>query len=374
MLDLEELGRWPSASAEPFVVWGPFPLRRLRLLSGAALLTIALFVGYIGTLRDSVRCARVGPAAGQCQFLGGARGNTRHDFAIAALTAVGVKRTESHHRGRSTPRGQVVLYVAGREITLRTESPQAAEEHAAELRNFTAHADVQSVAIATERVWWGYVFVALMGLFGGGLLYSVVAGRRRFRLSYNSSLQSLEIARQWPFGIADGPIETLSLRHPVEVEIDWGRVEDFFTSSRNPGASGGRLFVRLADGNRVPIAARLWPGYGVHLRAAERLRVHLLCPQRTLEQRQRAIAAYEGARPRPAPQWTSSGGKVATAWLGACVGSLLGLFLSASIAVAFRLQRVSDPAGGFWFWLGVLGGAVAGVWLAFRVTQRADER
>jgi hypothetical protein len=118
----------------------------------------------------------------------------------------------------------------------------------------------------------------------------------------------------------------------------------------------------------------LWVGYGVHVRAAEKLRTLLGCAPRSPEDRARIEAEALAARPVPSPHWTSTGGKFAAAWLGVCTGSLIGLAVSATFAVALRFQKLSDDAGGIWFFGGVFGGAAFGVWLVFRLTQRADER
>jgi hypothetical protein len=223
-MPFDDLARAPasaSASAdESTVVWGPFPLRRARLLIGLGCLAFALLVGWIGTIRDSITCARRGPLAGQCEWRGGARGSNQKSFALSSVLAVSVKYTESHRRKQTVKRGEVVVVTTGGEIHMRRETPEAAEENVETLRRFVRQGELDAVRIVTRREPWMILFVAAIGLFGMGTLYSVLAGRRRFRCTWNGFTQQLVVQREWPFGIITSEPVTLTLTKPSAVEID----------------------------------------------------------------------------------------------------------------------------------------------------------
>lgn len=363
-----------SLAADSVVIWGPFPLRRARLCIGLALLGLAILMGWIGTIRDSISCARRGPRAGQCELRGGARGDPLQSFELSSITDVSVKYTESHRRKQTVKRGEVVVHLASGELHMKRETPQGAEANVEALRSFLRNANADTVHVVTQREWWGIIFVGMFGLGGAGMLYTVLAGRRRIRCTWNSFTQQLTVQREWPLGIFTSEPQTLTLKRPASVDIAWGRVDDFFSSSRSPGPPGGRLCVTCEGGESQSIDPETWFGYGVHVRAAEQLRSLLGCAPKTPAERERIEAANRAAKPMPSPQWTTAFGKVALAWLGICTGSLIGLAISATIAVGFRFQKSSDPAGGFWFVSGVFGGAALGVWLVFRLALNPDER
>src|SRR5688572_13015355 len=163
-MPFDELARAPAAASasadESAVVWGPFPLRRARLLIGLACLAFALLVGWIGTIRDSITCARRGPLVGECEWRGGARGNSQKRFALSSVIEVSVKYTESHRRRQTVKRGEVVVLTTAGEIHMRRETPEAAEENVETLRHFLRQGELDAVRIATHRELWLIIFVA----------------------------------------------------------------------------------------------------------------------------------------------------------------------------------------------------------------------
>ena len=356
------------------VIWGPFPLRRARLLGGLALLPMALLMVFMGLQHQVVTCARSGVLAEQCTWQGGLRDSSVRRFPLAALRSVQVTYTETMNKGRTTHWGQVVLDISGRSVTMHRQKAADADENAAALQTFLRSPAQQAVRIDTG---WSVGMLVLGGVFalmGAALVRSVWNGRRRFRFTWDASTQQLAMQPQSPLGTEIGSPATWSLREPVEVEIQWGEVKDFFTSSRSPGPRGGRLVVRLASGSTVELLPAPMPGYGVHLRAATELRRLLRCAPAAAAEAARLAASYESARPQLGPGWTGISGRIAATWLGACCGSVLGMAISGVLAVLLGFVKLSDNADGPWFFGGLIGGVVVGVALAWRLLLRPDER
>jgi hypothetical protein len=350
-------------------------LRRARLLVGLTMFGMMAIIGVLALLQDTLTCARSGQMAGSCRWQGGVLGNRQRVFPLASLREVRVERTQTSNKGRTTRWGAVALQIGKRELVMLRESESLAEAHVAALQAFLASQDAPEIRLETERSPAWLIPLAFFALAGFGLLYSVWAGRRRFRCTFNGLAQQLIVQAEWPLGIAVGAPRTVELRNPLEVEVEWGNAAtDFFTPARMPGPRGGRLRVRLKDGQEIWLDEKRWPGYRVHIAAAEELRMLLGCPLRTTAQADRVAAEHEAARPRPAATWTSFGGKVATAWLGVCCGSLLGIFAGAIGAITIGGQKASDSADGPFFFGGMFLGMFAGVALAWRFTQRGDER
>lgn len=372
-----------SARVEREVRWGPFPLRGWRLVSGLGLSAIGILCCVFGLLRSTLSCARTGALAGQCELSRSGFDAPRR-FPIESLRELKVAYSETRNKGRVTRHGRILIPVlpGGRAIALQSEGRDAADRNAAALRTFAGDPAAQQIAIATERPYAMLIIGGLMALMGVSFLYSVIAGRRRFLFQWDALTRQLEVRLVWPLGLGSGAPKTVSIDSPQDVEICWERVEDFWTSSRSPGPPGGWLRIRAAGGRTLDLSltalglgkGRAQPGYRVHLRAAEALRRLLRCPPRSAEEDARVTASYEKAKPQAAPGFQGAGGKAAVVWLGACCGSLVGLAVSGSLAVGLGFKKLSDDAGGLWFFLGILLGAAAGIAVAWRLTQVPDER
>lgn len=372
-----------SAHADDEVRWGPFPLRGWRLLSGLGLSAIGILCCVFGLMRSTLSCARTGELMGQCELRKSGFDEPRR-FPIDSLRELKVVYSETRNKGRVTRHGRILLpgLPGGRPITLQSEGRDAADRNAAALRAFADDPAAQQISIATERPYAILIFGGLMAVLGISFLCSVIAGRRRFLFKWDALTRQLEVRLEWPLGLASGAPKKLSIDSPADVEICWGRVEDFWTSSRSPGPPGGWLRIRAAGGRDVDLSpmalgmgkGRAQAGYRVHLRAAEALRRHVRCPPRSAEEEARVAASHEKAKPQVAPGFQGLGGKAAAVWLGACCGSLIGLAVSGSLAVGLKFQKLSDDAGGPWFVLGILFGAAAGIAISLRLTQVPDDR
>lgn len=372
-----------SARVDREVRWGPFPLRGWRLLSGLGLSAIGILCCLFGLVHSTLRCARTGELAGQCELSRSGFDAPRR-FPLGNLRELKVVYSETRNKGRVTRNGRILIPVlpGGSPSALQSEGRDAADRNAAALRAFAEDPAAQQIAIATERPSMMLIIGGLMALMGFSFLYSVIAGRRRLLFRWDAPTRQLEVRLLWPLGLGAGAPKTVSIDAPQDVEICWERVEDFWTSTRSPGPPGGWLRIRAAGGRKVDLSltalglgkGRAQPGYRVHLRAAEALRRLLRCPPRSAEEDARVAASYEKAKPQVAPGFQGAGGKAAAVWLGACCGSLLGLAVSGSLAVGLGFKKLSDEAGGLWFGLGVLLGAAAGIAIAWRLTQVLDER
>lgn len=359
---------------EEAVIWGPFPLRRARLAGGVAILPLAGLLFLIGLQHHILTCARSGPLSGQCEWQTGLRESSVRRFPLAALRSVRVAYSQTQNKNHVTHWGQLALNIDGRERMLLRQPAAEADQAAASLQAFLRDPAQPTLRLETARSLPMLGLGAAFALVGGGLLYSVWYGRRRFRFTWEVTTQQLTMQLQWPPGIDVGPAVTWSLPSPVDVEISWGEVKDAFSSSRSPGPRGGRLQVRLAGGELTSLLAAPMAGYGVHLRAAEQLRRLIRCPERSAAAAARTEAAYAAERPQLGPGWTGSGGRVAATWLGACCGALLGIAVSGTLGLVLGVLKTSDSADGPWFFGGMLGGIAAGVALAWRLLLRPDER
>lgn len=362
------------------VVWGPFPLLRVRLFVGLAVVAFGLGVGFLGALSDTLTCTRSAAigGAGECVYQSGKPRSSERRFALADLSEVSVRHTETRNKGSVTRWGQLVLHFRDRErnrdLMMTRELAEHADPHERELTTFLRTPTARQLRIDTHRYLPMAIFALLMLLAGLCTLYSVLSGRRRFRCTWDPLAQVLSVQQEWPLGVRTGAPTTLALRSPAEVEIQWGHFSDFWTSSRMPGPRAGLLQVRLADGTRVPLGHKLMLGYQVHLVAAEALRELLGCPRRSLAEADQLASAAEAARPPPPPGMQGPGGKVAAVWIGTCCGSLAGVFVGMLLALSVGHQKLSDPAGGAFFIGGMLAGMVGGVWFAWHFSQNADLR
>lgn len=365
-------------SPDAGVTWGPFPLLRVRLLVGLVVVAFGLGMGFMGMLSDTLTCARSGTASGQqpgtCLYQSGGRSSRDRRFALADLKEVSVRHTETRNKGNVTRWGQLVLRIGDRELVMARELAEHADPHERELKSFLDTPAAPQLRIQTQRQMPLAIFALLTTLAGLGLLYSVLSGRRRYRCTWDALAQVLSVQQEWPLGVRTGPPVTLSLRKPVDVEVDWGHVSDFWTHARALGARGGTPQVRLADGTTVPIASKPMIGYQVHLAAAEALRELLGCPRRTLAEADRIQSAAEAARPLPPQGMQGVGGKIAAVWLGSCCGSLAGIFVGMLLALSVGHQKMSDPAGGVFFVGGMLAGIAGGIWFAWHFSQNPDLR
>lgn len=356
------------------VIWGPFPLRRARLVAGLVILPMAALFFLVGLQRDILICARSGALSGQCEWQLGRREKSVRRFSLATLRSLRVAYTETHNKGRVTHWGQLGLNIDGHERLMLRQPAAEADKAAASLQTFLRDPAQQEVRLDTG---WSLTMLGLgvaFMLVGGGLLYSVWYGRRRFRFTFDSTMQQLSMQLQWPLGIEVGPAVTWSLPSPVDVEISWAEVKDALSSSRSPGPRGGLLQVRLSDGESTALLPRPMPGYRVHIQAAEQLRRLIRCPERSAAAAARTEASYAAERPQLGPGWTGAGGRVAATWLGACCGALLGIATSGVLGLMLGFVKASDSAEGPWFFGGMLGGIAAGVALAWRLLLRPDER
>lgn len=364
----------PGLPLQEAVVWGPFPLRRARLVSGLAILAMGLLILLLGQQRHVLTCARSGVLAEQCEWRTGLRERSVRRFPLSALRLSRVVYSQTSNKGHVTHWGQLILDIGGRERAMPRQEVAAADASAGRLRTFLSDPAQQELRIDTGM----QVGVLLMGgafaLAGAWLLYSVWYGRRRFRLTWDALTQQLSMQLLWPPGIAKGPPQTWTLPKPVEVEISWEEVQDAFTSSRSPGPRGGRLLVRLQHGGSEALLPAPMPGYRVHIRAAEGLRALLRCPPRSPDAAARIEDAYAAERPKLGPGWTGLGGQIAVTWLGACCGALAGIALGGVLGLLLGAIKLSDSADGPWFFGGMFGGIAAGIALAWRLLLRPDER
>lgn len=363
--------------------WGPFPLRGWRLLSGLGLSAMGLLCCVFGLMRSTLICARSGELAGQCELSRNGFDAPRR-FPLDSLRELKITYSETRNKGRVTKHGRILIPAlpGGRPIALQSEGRDAADRNAAALRTFASDPAAQQISIATERPYVMLIIGGLMALMGFSFLYTVIAGRRRLLFRWDALTRQLEVQLQWPLGFDSGAPKKIAIESPCDVEICWERVDDFWTSSRSPGPPGGWLRIRAAGGRQVDLSlmglglgkGRAQAGYRVHIRAAEALRRLLRCPPRSAEEEALIAASYEKAKPQVAPGFQGVGGKAAVVWLGACCGSLIGLAVSGSLAVGLGFKKLSDDAGGPWFFLGILLGAAAGIAIALRLTQVPDER
>lgn len=365
------------------MTWGPFPLRRARLAVGLAVVVFGLFMGFIALLHDTLTCTRGSDsdgAAGECVYESSGRSNRKLRFALSAIAGTSVRYTETRSKGNVTRWGQLALHLKmqerERELVLSRELAEYADPHERELKDFLATPSRQELRIETQRYTPLVVFALILGLVGLSVLWSVLSGRRRFRLTWDDIGQELWVQPEWPLGIRTAAPTRLPLgkHRPVEVEVSWGHVSDFWTNARTVGPRGGSLSIRLEDGSTVALSERRLLGYEVHLRAAAALRELLGCPRRSAVDEDKLEAANLAARPEPPAGMQGFGGKLAAVWLGACTGSLLGIFAGALLALTVGHQKSTDLAGGAYFFGGMVAGIAGGVWLAWRVTQNPDLR
>jgi hypothetical protein len=349
--DVSMVYRVPPPSIASLVVWGPFPLRGFRLCGGIAALGLGLLVAWFALSTTLIHCTRM-----LC---------TEDAQPLGMLRDVRVDREMSYGKNnRPIEWGVLVLTLDRGERRCSRVLPEVAHAAEAELRAFLADPARSDVRVELHQSRGFAVFAVGLLALAVGLIVSSLRAAGRLRLDIDGTRDRIVITRTL-FGLSLRR-RSVGVADARAVEVEWGELPDPWRTRGTPAERGGRVVVVTAT-ERVPLAPRLHRGYTVHLTAAAALRVALDCPP----QSDNARAVDGAAFPRVNPSFARWYGRLPYAWIGLTCGALLGMGLFIGFGLAVGAIHGGALAEGFWFWGGAVAGAVAGVALAWRLTDPA---
>jgi hypothetical protein len=202
--------------------------------------------------------------------------------------------------------------------------------------------------------WYASLVGLGMAVFGVVLARSAVRGMGRFVIDVAAGGQALRVTRRI-LGVAVSTREVFSA-DAERVDVDVGVVHDAWKSRGEADPIGGRLVIVQQSGERRLLCDDFHRGEAIHLRAAIALSARLGLASSELEGRLASLPWRQ----------TRMVNRIAYAWMGITVGSLVGVALVAIVGLALGLLHARDGPEAWMF----VPGAVAGVALVLHLTRR----
>jgi hypothetical protein len=344
---------------EGHVVHGPFPVRLGRL--AAAVFGLGLGCFFLVTALDDARldCDR---RSDRCRYRSSQLVDDTDTFPLSRLRGV---RVDIQVGSKGHKSGVPVLDLSDHEQRLATVEVNEAQRFARALEQALAERRARfALDLQGDRMLaiGGVVFLA----FAASAVFSALRGIGRVVLVARGG--ELHLTRS-VFRVTLRR-DAFDLHGVTDVEVDWERRPSFFAPKGSPGDTYGRL-VLVRGAEREALTEGRFPAYHLHLRAERALRDLLALPSRPPEREQALASQAEGYQPTPA-LGGGPGASFALVWIGMCGGALSGVPLAFLVESSFGLA--GRPLAGPVFVVTLLGGAVLGVVIAFRLRRREDTR
>lgn len=336
------------------VVHGPFPIRVTRFLISILLLLAAIIVAMVSLSKSHLACT---PGA-RCVLTRGIPARTT-GFPMSALRDV---RVDMKRGSKGGTQGVVVLVLdGGHPISLQQVSPERATEAAAAVR--AGIAGQRPIDVTLRGPWWLLSLGLALLASGLTMAYSATKGLGRFHLEITRGGAALRVRRL----VLAIPVSSheVSLEGVADVRVEGGKLGEMWLGRGEAPTPAGRLVLVDRSGAARPLTAAVFPGQAVHLRAAAEL-LQLLGLDR-----RRHVEEQLASLPRAT---TPLGTRIAALWIGATVGSLVGVGLLGLAGIALGLLRTSDTIEPWLLVAGGGGGAIAGVALAVHLTRSRPPR
>jgi hypothetical protein len=337
----------PPRDAKSTIVHGPFPIGLAQLALAVVALTIATLFATMTFDDARLDCDR---AADVCRYRESRLFQRIDQFRLSDIQAVTVD-VMRHAKGGGT--GVPCLTLPSGQLRLKDTALDEANDFAHRLR---ADLNRRSAKVGLDlRADRGgeipaVVFTAAM------LLALFFALRRTGRVTMGLDGSALRVERTF-FGL---PVSSrvLDLIGVDDVEVEWERAERDAKRLTPPRTYGRLVLVRGAE--REPLTSVTFPGYRLHLAAAELLRAALALPPRSP-----AAEALQAERARqfmPAPLAGGAGLMIGVVWMGIAGGGLVGFVVSfGGLAVLGVMGPVVGPLVAAGMLLGAVLGAAAAV-------------
>lgn len=339
------------------ILYGPIPVRPLSVVGAAGLLFVAWISAEMSLERVDLRCRA---DTDRCDWTTGGPSLRRHTvFPRAALTGVRVVAETTSNKGAVTHYGVPYLEIAsGAPLRSMRVTPEEAEAFAATVR--AGIAGRQAFSAALRAPVWGVFIAPIIALIAAAVAHNGLRDMGSMALRVDRAAGQIRVARRilW-IGL---PWRTFALPRGADVIVEPKRTGSWLDSRAIAPERYGRLVLTAPGAERQPLTGFM-RGHRVHLAAAAALRAALGHPPGSLE------AELIGAStPVPHPMAPNLAGKLAVAWMGACIGSIVGMAVLWGGAAAVGLTTGTSSEE-IWPIGGALLGALAGIGLALWWTR-----
>lgn len=332
------------------VAYGPFPVRKGRLLGSFAALLVAVIAATIALQEEQLTCT----ADARC-VLGSTLVPSSPSLPSSPLRRVSVAIVSG---SKGAKHGVVVLaFDDGREVRLLQVTPAEAEDAAREIRSGIEAKRPIDVTVHGPRI--ALVFTLGAAAMWLTMLYSALKGLGRMRLELVQDGAGLRVRRR-VLGIPLGARE-LSLEGVTDVRVETGTLGEMWLTRGQAPSPAARLVAVDRSGESRPITDRVFPGQAVHLRAASDLRALL-----GFERQPGGVEDQLVSLPKIITPLST---RIAFAWIGVTVGSLLCVAAFGLLGLAFGLLRANDTMEGAVLGGGGIVGAASGIFLALYLTR-----
>ncbi|MEZ4225811.1 MAG: hypothetical protein R3B13_32965 [Polyangiaceae bacterium] len=351
-------GRAAPEQTHTQIDYGPFPIQLILVVVAVGLVLGGALFLMMGLDHGELHCEGAG---NECVYRRAVWVNTRpRTFAFELLK--GARTTEV--RSKDSVRGQVELDLGEQRLLLNSTSPP---EAACVTRQINEHLEKRDAdwTVRQENERWPAVAGAVTVLIALGLLWWALHDRGTIRIELSG--RTLRWRRRLlGLRLASGELELP--RDVQDIVVEWSRRNTFLQHRHALPKTFGQLHAVTSDGSTLPLFA-VREGHAMHLEAAARLRDALELPERSaLVAAEQARLAAE-ARPVATPSsFVGLGGRLAAAWMGACLGALGGMALL-GVGKILLGANLDDPITTADTIFGAGGGCVGGILLALRMTR-----
>ena len=328
------------------VVHGPFPIRAGRLLGAITAVVLGGVLVALFLSTDVVACEA--GEDGTCTVQQTLSRDAR--FPSASVRDVRV----DHERGSKGAKYGVDVLVleGGGTLRLRRVDEDQAEQAARTIREgLASHGAFQ---VTLRDPWYASLLGVGMAVFGVVLARSAVRGMGRYAIDVVAGGQALRVTRRI-LGVAVSSREVFAA-DAERVDVDVGVVPDAWKNRGEADPVGGRVVIVDHSGERRLLSDDFHRGEAIHLRAAIALSGRLGLAAGELEARLASLPWRQ----------TRMVSRIAYAWMGITVGSMVGVALMAITGLALGLLHARDGPEAWMF----VPGAVAGVAVVLFLTRR----
>ena len=340
---------------------GPFPPRWSSLLIALACTLLGLVLSLVGFESGIVRCDA---GSDRCEYSRTTLLKSRpRPFSYSQLQRARAVRVES----KKSANGRVELDLSDRVLQLGPTSESESIRVAAVINEHLGKRSIGFEVRQRSTLWLAAAGLALLGVAAG---FARGALRRSGRVRFDVAVGALRWShRVGPLGVGSGSLAFApgSVR---DVVVTWSQERHFFQHRHAAPEIHGRLVLVMNDGSREALGTKSFRGHAVHLRGADALREALDLPPRSEDSEQEQLRLAAEVRPAELPNhWTGAAGRGGATWIGACCGALGGMLVLSVGKLATGLSSLDDSISDVDLLIGAGGGALAGVWLARRLTR-----
>ena len=337
------------------IQYGPFSVDVTALAIAIVSMVVTPVFVAIGIGVWNVRCERASAVLCRVQLRRGAEFGPA--FALDRVTTT--KRFVRPSKGTPHWEGRLILHASnGARYSSSETALEAVESAEARLQHFLPDDQARVIEIELVNRYWPFLLALVFLGTAGFMGKSALRGAGRAKLSLDDSGRCLLVERSF-LGI---PLSrrSLELAGVHGVDIEWKQIASPAQRGSHAREHVGRLRLLTNNLGGVPVLTSFARGHSVHVRAATQLRALLGLPP----------AENTAIPERPVGyDWSSGAGRFAACWVGMCTGSVVGIAIGAGLALTVGGAKLSDSAGGPFYFGGMALGVAGGIALALYLTS-----